>query len=303
MSIVVFGSINMDLVTRVSRLPAPGETLMGRSFVTVPGGKGANQAVGCGKLGAQTCMVGRVGGDVFGQALLDSLQAANVDTAVVWVEDGASSGIATIAVDDSAENNIIVVAGANGNIDQTDLDRLAPLLADATLLMMQLEIPLPMVVAAAAMAREAGVTVVLDPAPVREISAELYRSTDIITPNESEATHLVGYPVATVKDGHRAAADLRNRGVQTAIVKLGAGGVVVANAAGSTHYSAIPVTAIDTVAAGDAFNAGLAAALDAGASLEAAVQQALASGAFAVTQPGAQSAMPTPADLATLLNT
>ena len=293
MSIAVFGSINMDLVTTVSRLPRPGETLMGRSFVTVPGGKGANQAVGCAKMGATTYMVGRVGGDVFGQALLDSLQAAGVNTSQVLVDQSASSGIATIAVDDSAENNIIVVSGANGNIDERDLDRLATLLSSVKLLLIQLEVPLAMVEAAAKIAHEAGVIVVLDPAPAAGISAELYQYTDIITPNESEAALLVGYQIETVNDAHRAAATLRTRGVGTAIVKLGANGAVVANANGSIHYPALTVTAIDTVAAGDAFNAGLSAALAADESFESAIQQAIAAGAYAVTQPGAQDAMPT----------
>ena len=300
MSIIVFGSINIDLVTRVSRLPTAGETLLGHSFTTVPGGKGANQAVGCAKLGAKTEMIGRVGGDVFGQALLDSLQTAGVDTTNVLVDQEATSGVATISVADSAENNIIVVPGANGRIDQTDLQQLEQQLPNAKLLLLQLEIPVPMVVQAAELAQQAGVTVILDPAPAANIPDALYQATSIITPNESEAAQLLGYPIDSIATAKQAAEELHGRGVQIAIIKLGANGCVVADGQTTTHYPSRKVTAVDTVAAGDAFNAGLAAALANNKSLPDAIQQALSAGAYAVTQHGAQSAMPTQADLQTL---
>ncbi|MFT5194267.1 MAG: ribokinase [Cellvibrionaceae bacterium] len=302
MSIIVFGSINMDLVTRTPHLPAAGETLIGHSFVTVPGGKGANQAVACAKLGAETHMVGRVGGDEFGQSLIAGLQSNGALTDRVFVDQTASSGLATIAVDDVGQNNIIVIAGANGNVGQTDLMRLDELLSDPNLsqpkiLLLQLEVPLSIVVQAAEMAHRAGAIVILDPAPAQELPAELYGIIDIITPNETEAALLAGFPLASVTDAESAARLFQQRGVGHVIVKMGAKGAVYADESGIHYIAALPVKAIDTVAAGDAFNGGLAEALSRGESFEDALMQALKVGAYAVTQEGAQSAMPTKADL------
>lgn len=300
--IIVFGSINMDLVTRTPRLPAAGETLIGHSFVTVPGGKGANQAVACAKLGAETHMVGRVGGDVFGQSLIESLQSNGVQTGRVFVDNTESSGIATIAVDDHAENNIIVVAGANGNVGQTDLIRLDELLSDPTfegrkILLLQHEVPFPIVVQAAEMGHRAGATVILDPAPAQELPAELYPLIDILTPNETEAELLAGFPIETINDAESAARLFHQRGVDQVIVKMGERGAVIADQSGVSYIAAFPVDAVDTVAAGDAFNGGLAEALDRGEPFDNALQQAIKVGAFAVTRPGAQAAMPTKAEL------
>lgn len=296
----------MDLVTRTPRLPAAGETLMGESFVTVPGGKGANQAVASARLGAQTHMVGRVGGDVFGQSLIESLQSNGVNVERVFIDPPESSGIATIAVDDKGENNIIVVPGANGNVGQTDLIRLDELLSDPTIstgegeriLLLQLEVPLPIVVQAAEMGHRAGATVILDPAPAQELPADLYPHIDILTPNETEAELLAGFPLETVNDAESAARLFHQRGVDRVVIKMGERGSVTADQSGVNYIAAYPVTAVDTVAAGDAFNGGLAEALQRGESFDAAVQQAMRVGAFAVTRPGAQSAMPTKAELA-----
>ena len=302
MTIIVFGSINIDLVTRTPRLPAAGETLIGHSFVTVPGGKGANQAVACGRLGAETHMVGRVGGDSFGQSLLASLQSNGVQTGRVYIDQTASSGLATISVDDAGQNNIIVVPGANGNVGQTDLMRLDELLSDPNLsqpkiLLLQLEVPLSMVVQAAEMAHRAGAIVILDPAPAHEIPAELYGIIDIFTPNETEAELLAGFPIESVTDAESAARLFHQRGVDRVIVKMGEKGAVYADESGVHYIAALPVTAIDTVAAGDAFNGGLAEALNRREPFDEALMQALKVGAYAVTKEGAQSAMPTKADL------
>lgn len=306
MSIIVFGSINIDLVTRTPRLPEAGETLIGHSFATVPGGKGANQAVACARLGAETHMVGRVGGDNFGPSLLESLQSNGVITERVYVDQTASSGLATIAVDDNGQNNIIIVGGANANVGQTDLTRLNELLSDPNLsqpkiLLLQLEVPLPMVVQAAEMAHRAGAIVVLDPAPAQELPAELFGLIDIITPNETEAEFLAGFPIESVTDAESAARLFHQRGVDQVIVKMGEKGAVYADQTGIHYIAALPVTAIDTVAAGDAFNGGLAEALNRGESFDDALMQAMKVGAYAVTQPGAQDAMPTKADLETFM--
>lgn len=261
-SAIVFGSINMDLVVKTPQLPVPGETLLGHEFFTSSGGKGANQAVALARLGVPTQIVGRVGGDSFGSELVDSLQTAGVQTEYILVDQAVNSGIAAIAVDDTGENQIIIVPGANGRVDATDVKRLASLLPGVSALLLQLEIPMSAVLAAAQAARYAGVTVILDPAPAQiKILDELYGLIDIITPNENEAGQLVGFAVKEPNSAIDAAAILRQRGVETAIIKLGDRGVVCATQEETFFVPAFPVTAIDTVAAGDAFNGGLAAAL------------------------------------------
>lgn len=289
---VVFGSINTDLVARTSRLPVPGETLRGKSFFTAPGGKGANQAVAIARLGIPTGMVGRVGGDSFGRELLNSLQSAGVNTDYVLVDETVSSGIAAIAVDDAGENQIIIIPGANQQLGQTDIERLKNLLPGAAALLLQFEIPITAVVSAAQAAHQAGVKVILDPAPAQmDIPSELYPLVDIITPNEIEAGQLVGFPVDGVEAATRAADIFLQRGVGTAIVKLGAKGAACATGEENFFVPAFKVTAVDTVAAGDAFNGGLTAALVEGLSLKQAVIWGAAAGALAVTKSGAQSSM------------
>ncbi|HEY9596733.1 MAG TPA: ribokinase [Cyanophyceae cyanobacterium] len=292
-TVIVFGSINMDLVTKTPRLPVPSETLQGYKFFTVAGGKGANQAVAIARLGIPTQMIGRLGGDEFGHQLLASLQSAGVRTEGVWMDEGISSGIAVITVDDVGENTIIIIPGANGQVNEADVERLRTQLNGASALLMQLEIPLSAVQSAALAARKAGVSVILDPAPARAIPSELYPLVDIITPNQLEASQLVGFPV----DGQEAAAKasdvLRQRGVGTAIIKLGDRGVLCGTKSETFFVPAFPVQAIDTVAAGDAFNGGLAAGLAQGRPFKEAVVWGAAAGAIAVTKVGAQPSLPT----------
>ena len=291
--IIVFGSINMDLVTKTPRLPIPGETLQGYEFFTAAGGKGANQAVAAARLGISTKIVGRLGDDDFGRQLLAGLQAAGVHTDSVLVDEAVSSGVAVITVDDAGENNIIIVAGANGRVNQQDVERLTDLLPGAAALLLQFEVPLPAVLAAAQAARQAGVLVILDPAPAAsDIPLELYPLVDIITPNEIEASQLVGFPVNGQDTAAKASAELRQRGVGTVIVKLGAQGVFCAAGAETFFVPAFSVRAVDTVAAGDAFNGGLAAALADGRSLRDAVVWGAAAGAISATKAGAQPSLP-----------
>ncbi len=298
--IVVFGSINMDLVTKTPRLPVAGETLQGYEFFTAAGGKGANQAVAAAKLGISTQIVGRLGGDNFGRQLLAGLQAAGVQTDGVLVDEATSSGVAVITVDDAGENNIIIVAGANGRVNQQDVERLSNVLPGAAALLLQLEVPLPAVLAAAQVARQVGITVILDPAPARtDIPPELYPLVDIITPNEIEVSQLVGFPVKEQEAAAKASVELRQRGVSTVIVKLGAQGVFCATGVSAAARSAetffvpaFPVQAVDTVAAGDAFNGGLAAALAEGRPLRDAVVWGAAAGAISATKAGAQPSLP-----------
>jgi ribokinase len=298
MGVIVFGSINMDLVARAPRLPAAGETLMGYSFETVPGGKGANQAVAAARLGVPTQMVGRVGGDQFGQELLAGLRASGVGCEAVLVDQTTHSGVAVIAVDDASENNIIIIPGANGQVGSADVERLRPWLLQAKVLLLQLEVPLDAVVAAAKAAKQLGVTVVLDPAPARfDLPAALYPLVDITTPNQVETAQLAGVPVTDFASAAEAATILQQRGVGTVITKLGKQGALCLTPTATFKIPAFPVKAVDTVAAGDAFNGGLAAGLAVGLSLQQATRQAAAVAALSVTQAGSQPSLPTRAEL------
>ncbi|WP_202220228.1 ribokinase [Okeania sp. KiyG1] len=292
MSIIIFGSINIDLITTTPRLPTSGETINGNNFFTAGGGKGGNQAVAAARLGIPTTMVGRVGNDSFGQQLLASLQGANVDTIGVVVDENIHTGVAVIAVDARGENSIIVVPGANHSINNIDVERLRNLLLDVTVLLLQLEIPLEFAMSAAKVAQEMGVKVILDPAPMPvNFPNDFYGLIDIITPNEIEASQLVGFSVNDRETATQAAIELCKRGVKNAVVKIGDRGVVCATEEETFFQPAFVVEAIDTVAAGDAFNGGLAAALDTGLSLKDAVKWGAAAGALCVTKSGAQPAM------------
>jgi ribokinase len=291
-SIIVFGSINMDLVTKTPRLPVAGETIKGHEFFTAGGGKGANQAVAAANLGIPTQMVGRVGNDDFGAQLLAGLQAAGVQTDAVLVDEATSSGVAVITVDDAGENNIIIIAGANGRLNETDVEHLSRCLPGAAAVLMQLEIPMSTVQLAAQAAQSAAVPVILDPAPAQDIPAELYPLVDIITPNQWEASQLVGFPVDGQEAAAKASAELRQRGVGTAIVKLGDRGVFCATSEETFFVPAFPVQAVDTVAAGDAFNGALAVALAEERPLREAVVWGAAAGAISATRAGAQPSLP-----------
>lgn len=302
MTILVFGSLNMDLVARTPRLPVKGETIVGRSFKTLPGGKGANQAVAVARLGATARMYGRVGDDSFGRLLLGSLQQAGVESADVVQDVTSQTGVAVIAVDDAGQNHIVIVPGANIQVGEEDLDRLKSRLSTADALMMQLEIPLDSVRQAASLARRANVPVILDPAPVHpELSDDLLAEVDILTPNQIEASQLTGITVDSVETAEQAGKQLCDRGIQTAIVKLGAKGVVCVTENETFHSPAFDVQVVDTVAAGDAFNAGLVVALCENHSLAEAVRWGNAAAALAVTQPGAQPSMPDRASVKALL--
>ncbi|WP_008311087.1 ribokinase [Leptolyngbya sp. PCC 6406] len=293
MTLLVLGSLNMDLVVRSHHLPQPGETLVGSEFTTVAGGKGANQAVAAARLGATTYLVGRVGDDSFGRALGAGLAAAGVQENGLYIDASTATGIAAIAVADTGENHIVIVPGANGRVDHHDVARLQPLLPQAQFLLMQLEIPLAAVLAAARAARAAEVAVILDPAPAPDaFPPELYSLVNILTPNQVEAAQLVGHPVETVAQAQTAAATLRGRGVETVLITLSALGTVCAQGAEMFHCPAFTVRAVDTVAAGDAFNGALAVALAEGQPLSAAVRWASGAAALAVTQPGAQTSLP-----------
>ena len=301
MSILVFGSINMDITAYVPRIPRPGETLHGHSYITVPGGKGNNQAVACARLGAKTRFIGRVGIDPFGPGVLETIAKENVDVSNILVDQKNDTGIAIISVDDSAENAIIVIAGANMAMDDSDVERAISIMDDANVLLLQLEVSPQPNFRVAKEAKQHGLTVILDPAPIHPIPDEVFPLIDFLTPNEVETEGIVGFKPSNKEEAAQAAKILREKGVKTAIIKMGALGACYDSPQGSGFVQAFKVEPIDTVAAGDAFNGGLAVAISEGKSIEEAVRWGAAAGAIATTRKGALPAMPYRYELSKLL--
>lgn len=298
--VCVVGSLNVDLVVKVPRLPAVGETVTGGVFATFPGGKGANQAVAAARLGARAFMVGRVGEDDFGRRARAALEREGVDVAFVRSDPEAATGVALIGVDPQGRNLILVAPGANARVSPDDVERAGEVIRSASLLLLQLEIPMETVRRAAEIAHEAGVRVVLDPAPAAPLPEALYPLVDVINPNEIEARALTGLPVGSVEEAVRAAEVLQGRGARAAVVKLGEHGAVYASAEARGHVPAFDVPAQDTTAAGDAFAAALGVGLAEGKPLVDAVRFANAAAALKVTRMGAQS-MPTRSEVEALL--
>jgi ribokinase len=302
--IVVVGSINLDLVATSERAPRPGETLAGTSFATFNGGKGANQAVAAGKLGYPVRLVGKVGDDAFGAGLKIGLRRAGVDVKAVGVASG-SSGVALINLGNDGQNSIVVVPGANGKMLPKDVARHSRILKSAGMILAQLEIPLITVEALAVFAHRHGVPFMLDPAPARELPSGLLRLVEWITPNESEARALCGLaadqPItpATARD---CAELLLKRGPKNAIIKMGSSGALLALSDGTREMvPAFEVKAVDSTAAGDAYNAAFAAGLLSGKKPLEAARYAAAVSAIAVTRKGAQPSMPTSREVAKFL--
>jgi ribokinase len=290
----------MDLIVRAPRLPRAGETIIGTDFHTVPGGKGANQAVSACRLGARVSMVGRVGRDAYADALFHNLSASGVDYRFVVPDPKAATGVALIVVDDFGQNSIVVASGANERLSPADVEAAESVIADADALVLQLESPLETVIRAAQLAHANGVTVVLNPAPARVLPPGLLSLVDVLIPNESETMHLTELPVDDRKAIEAAAKALRAQGVGTVILTLGAKGALLACEGETQLIPAFEVTAVDTTAAGDAFVAGFTVALAEGRSPHEAVRWGNAAGALAVTRLGAQSSLPTREEVAEL---
>lgn len=287
--IVVIGSINMDLVVRVPRMPLPGETLTGGAFQTSCGGKGANQAVACARLGtAPVAMIGCLGMDAFGQALRAALVADGIDVNHVTMLPGVASGIASILVDANGQNSIVIAGGANDLLTPAHIDAALPLLARASIVMLQLETPLATVAYAIGVAHGLGKTVVLNPAPAASLPAPVLARVDYLIPNEIEAAMLLG---AEAEPEDQAMA-LQRLGSRNVLVTLGAKGVHAALENGCRAFPAQAVVARDTTAAGDTFIGGFVAALAAGADPAAAIDLGQRAAAVSVTRPGAQSSIP-----------
>jgi ribokinase len=288
----------MDLVARAPRLPHPGETLAGRTFAQVAGGKGGNQAVAAARLGAQVSMLGCVGADANGAQLRAGLEAEGIDCAAV--ETGReATGVALIVVDDASQNAIVIVAGSNGEVTPDTIARHEAVLAAADVVICQLETPLDTVQAALTTARRLGKTVILNPAPATgPLPAEWLPLIDYLIPNELEAATLTGLPVGSPEEAATAAAVLRAAGARNVLVTLGPRGVQAAlEGAAPALYDAPKVKAVDTTAAGDTFIGGFAAQLAQGASVEAAIRFAQRAAALSVTRAGAQPSIPTRAEV------
>ncbi|PWE42682.1 ribokinase [Pseudomonas prosekii] len=295
--VVVIGSLNMDLVTRAPRLPRGGETLIGQSFSTVSGGKGANQAVAAARLGAEVSMVGCIGSDAYGQQLRNALLAEQIDCDAISIVDG-SSGVALIVVDDNSQNAIVIVAGANGALTPGVIDRFDSVLQAADVIICQLEVPDATVGHALKRGRELGKTVILNPAPAsRPLPADWYAAIDYLIPNESEAAALSGLPVDSLETAETAATRLIGMGAGKVIITLGAQGSLFADGQGFQHFPAPQVHAVDTTAAGDTFVGGFAAALASGQSEAEAIRFGQVAAALSVTRAGAQPSIPTLSDV------
>ncbi|WP_248630915.1 ribokinase [Paenibacillus riograndensis] len=292
LSIVIIGSLNMDMVVRTSRAPNAGETLFGQGFALSPGGKGANQAAAAARLGADVQMIGRVGRDTFGSELLEVMRKEQINTEHIGQSETQTTGVASIVVDGEGENRIIVVPGANIEMGPADIAALEPVISQAEIVVMQLETDLAMCAHAAAVAHRHGIPVILNPAPARELDDEFLQHVTYLTPNETEAGILAGIAVNSVAEAEQAAHILLQKGVQNVIVTLGSKGALIVNKGGTLHIPGFPVQAVDTVAAGDSFNGALAWQLTQGKTLAEAARFANAVGALAVGKQGAIPSLP-----------
>ena len=291
--IVIIGSINMDLVLRVPRMPMPGETLAGGRFMTIPGGKGANQAVACARLsrpGTPVAMVACLGDDAFGAQMRASIVANGIDDGHVSDIANEATGIASILVDDQAQNSIVIAAGANGRMTTGHLEEAGELIASASIVLLQLEVPIPVVIDAIGMAHALGKTVVLNPAPAQPLPAAVLQKIDYLILNEIEAAMLAGQESDDIP---MLASTLRARGARNVVVTLGEKGVYGDfEQAGTRHLPAQKVKAVDTTAAGDTFIGGFIAAIAEGRDEFDAVAYGQAAAAISVTREGAQISIP-----------
>jgi ribokinase len=290
--ITVIGSSNTDMVVMTSHFPAPGETILGGEFLMNAGGKGANQAVAAARLGGDVTFIGKVGADIFGIEAVNNIQKEGIDVSAVTRDDKTPSGVAQIIVDEKGENCIVVAPGANMNLNRADIDNSLEQILNADILLMQLEVPIDTVVYAAKKAHQAGVKVILNPAPAAKLPDELYEYLYMITPNESETELLTGIKVTDEASALEAAAIFKERGIEITIITMGSKGAYVFSDEWKGTVPAFYVKPVDTTAAGDCFNGALAVALGSGIALKKAVTFANRASSIAVTRAGAQASLP-----------
>ncbi len=296
-SIVVVGSSNTDLIVTAPRIPSPGETVIGDSFSTAAGGKGANQAVAAARLGGEVTFIGRIGADPYGDTSVANLTSENIDIDHIVRDADLPSGIALITVDARGENSIVVASGSNMAMSYPDVHCAAKAIERARIVLLQLEIPMLIVEEVADMARKSGAMVILNPAPAADLSDKLLRNVHILIPNASEASMLSGTPVTDEQSAARAAKVLRNRGVETVIVTLGDRGAITVDGEVIRHFPAYQVTPTDTTAAGDAFCGALAVGIAEGLDVTAAIKFATKAAALSTLKKGAQPSLPRRAEL------
>jgi ribokinase len=291
-TIVVVGSTNTDMVIKTTKLPLPGETILGGDFLMTPGGKGANQAVAAARLGGNVTLVAKTGEDIFGRQAKSLFESENLDTEFLFSDSESPSGIALITVDNHAENCIVVAPGANARLCRPDIDKASSAVLNADIILMQLEIPLDTVVYTTEIAFKAGKKVILNPAPAQALPAGLLKMIYLITPNETEAGLLTGIHVTDQKSAESAARVLLGKGVEVVVVTLGSKGALLVSSDICELIPGYQVEAVDTTAAGDCFNGALAVALSEGAGLENAVRIANRAASVSVTRMGAQASAP-----------
>jgi ribokinase len=291
-NILVVGSSNTDMIIKVPKIPKPGETILGGEFTTAAGGKGANQAVAAARAGGQVAFIARVGTDIFGDQAIKGFRQDHINVDNVRRDDKAPSGVALIFVAENGENSIAVASGANANLTPKDVTAASKAFQSADILIMQLETPIETIKAAAMSASQNGVPIILNPAPAQALDDDLLRTITILTPNESETELLTGIHVDSDAAAERAAKALRQRGVATVIITLGAKGCFVDSADYEGLIPGFKVRAVDTTAAGDVFNGALAVALAEGKPIADAVIFANAAAALSVTKLGAQPSAP-----------
>ena len=289
--IVVLGSLNMDIVLRVPQAPAAGETLLGRSIAHIPGGKGANQAVSCAREGGRVSMIGCVGNDAHGQALRTALTQDGIDTGALRNDDAEPTGTALILVEDSGQNRIVMIPGANAKVE-IDEAALRKQLQGAAFLVAQFETPMDQVARAIGVAHGADCKVLLNPSPVQPIAEPLWPRIDTLVVNEIEAQALCGQAADNPQEAALAGQALRAKGIARVVVTLGARGAVAVDADGARHHPAPKVKAVDTTAAGDTFLGALAVALGEGQAFDEAVRLGIRAAALCIQQPGAQPSIP-----------
>lgn len=290
--ILVVGSTNTDMVVKTDHLPRPGETVLGGTFLMNPGGKGANQAVAAARLGAEVTFVCKTGNDLFGVTTRQQLAEEGIDTSFVFTDPHEPSGVALIAVDNRAENTIVVASGANANLLPLDINKALTAIDACDLVLMQLETPMPTIEYVASLAAERGKRVVLNPAPAATLSEQLLKNLYLITPNETEAELITGIPVRDERSAEQAARTIHRAGVRHVIVTLGKKGALLREGGRCEVIPAYRVEAVDTTAAGDVFNAGLVVALSEGRNLTDAVRFGAKAAAISVTRMGAQASAP-----------
>jgi ribokinase len=304
MAIVTVGSINTDLVVRVTRFPVPGETVYGYDFATYAGGKGANQAAAAGRLGGSVTLVGAVGDDVNSAERLRDLQDADVDVSSVLVRDQTPGGVALIQVDQAGQNQIVIVPGANGTVNPDDISKILPSILNAgDLVLAQLELPMESVETALKVARERGARTIVNTVPFVDGTASLLEHIDILVVNEIEAGQLLDRGPVSVDEAAAVCEDLAALGPAIVFITLGASGAVIFDAGDATSIAAPTVEVVDTTGAGDATVGAFAMALDSGEDMASAAYTAVMTGSFAVQRAGAQPSQPTRNELDEFIRT